>query len=133
MIWEDVFVWCTTLPSWFSLILHCVKMRKGDTINFRFGGKSTTFCNSGSTLSEQVNNVINKGHDLMKLIQFVFTAPLKHTNITLFPCLLLSTAFLSYDSSDNSNRANVNEGMWFSPSCELSFGLLLQKQHFSVH
>ena len=30
----------------FSVILHCLKFRKGDTINFRFGGRSTTFCNS---------------------------------------------------------------------------------------
>ena len=35
-----------TLPSCFSIILHGVKMRKGDTIDFRFGGRSTTFCNS---------------------------------------------------------------------------------------
>ena len=27
----------------FSVILHCVKMRKGDTINFRLGGRLTTY------------------------------------------------------------------------------------------
>ena len=36
-------------PAVFSVILHCVKMRKGDTINFRFGGRSRTFCNSART------------------------------------------------------------------------------------
>ena len=29
------------------MIIHCVKMRKVESINFRFGGRSTTFCSSG--------------------------------------------------------------------------------------
>ena len=33
-------------PAVFSVILHCVKMRKVETINFRFGGSSKTCCNS---------------------------------------------------------------------------------------
>ena len=54
MIWEEVFVWCTTLPSYFFNYLHCVKTRKGETINLRFGGKLTTFCNSAFTLSLRI-------------------------------------------------------------------------------
>ena len=38
-------------PAVFLVILHCVKMRKVETINFRFGGSSTTFCNSGCEIA----------------------------------------------------------------------------------
>ena len=31
-------------------------MRKGDTINFRFGGRSTTFCNSGFYAEDDYNH-----------------------------------------------------------------------------
>ena len=34
-------------------VLHCVKMRKVGTINFRFGGSSTTFCNSEQIMIKQ--------------------------------------------------------------------------------
>ena len=37
-----------TPSSCFPAILYCVKMRKVESINFRFGGRSTTFCSSGS-------------------------------------------------------------------------------------
>ena len=37
--------------------LYCVKMRKVENINFRFGGSSTTFCNSG--YSDNVSYVSN--------------------------------------------------------------------------
>ena len=30
----------------FPVIIYCVKMRKVESINFRFGGRSTTFCSS---------------------------------------------------------------------------------------
>ena len=35
-----------TPSSCFSVILYCVKMRKVESINFRFGGRSTSFCSS---------------------------------------------------------------------------------------
>ena len=37
------FVLCRTVELFFSVIQYCVKMRKVETINFRFGGRSTTF------------------------------------------------------------------------------------------
>ena len=46
MIWEDVLSGAQHCPAAFSVILHCVKMRKVETINLRFGESSTTFCNS---------------------------------------------------------------------------------------
>ena len=41
-------------PTLFSVILHCIKMRKGDTINFRLGGRTTTFCNSAFDMRKYV-------------------------------------------------------------------------------
>ena len=35
-----------TLSHCFPVIIYCVKMRKVESINFRFGGRSTTFCSS---------------------------------------------------------------------------------------
>ena len=36
-----------TPVSCFPVIMYCVKMRKVESINFRFGGRSTSFCSSG--------------------------------------------------------------------------------------
>ena len=35
-----------TPASCFPVIIYCVKMRKVESINFRFGGRSTSFCSS---------------------------------------------------------------------------------------
>ena len=48
---------CRTLPSWFfSVILHCIKMRKGDSINFGFWGRSVDnflqLCSAGPSRGE---------------------------------------------------------------------------------
>ena len=37
-----------TPSSCFPVIIDCVKMRKVESINFRFGGRSTSFCSSAS-------------------------------------------------------------------------------------
>ena len=46
MIWEDVLSGAQHYLAVFSVILYCVKTGKVETINIRFGGSSTTFCNS---------------------------------------------------------------------------------------
>ena len=33
------------------MIIYCVKMRKVESINFRFGGRSTTFCSSAVAIT----------------------------------------------------------------------------------
>ena len=43
---ECFFTVYKTPSSCFPSILYCVKMRKVESINFRFGGRSTTFCSS---------------------------------------------------------------------------------------
>ena len=40
-----------TPASCFPVITYCVKMRKVESINFRFGGRSTTFCSSANEIS----------------------------------------------------------------------------------
>ena len=38
--------------SCFPVILYCAKMRKVESINFRFGGRSTSFCSSENTFTD---------------------------------------------------------------------------------
>ena len=48
-----------TPSSCFSVILYCVKMRKVESINFRFGGRSTSFCSSVGRIGIRVSNRID--------------------------------------------------------------------------
>ena len=43
---ECFFMVYKTPSSCFPVISYCVKMRKVESINFRFGGRSTSFCSS---------------------------------------------------------------------------------------
>ena len=50
---ECFFMVYKTPSSCFPVISYCVKMRKVESINFRFGGRSTSFCSSEHNMSKQ--------------------------------------------------------------------------------